>query len=664
MTDVDIGHASSINTFLESSEAINYITEVLTREQLFGRSINFKNMVNIHNITLGIVNNYPTKWEGDHQKNVFYNALQIVIDEIIKKPLLGRATSCKHSDVADFVAYLLGSTHICVNEKKGGSWYEFDTKINYWKEKTAGQMKSTLSHEVVRIIEDIRHETYDASRESEDEGEIDRLQNTCKKYDELMGKLKMQPFQNSILQELCPLLLVKDFEAKLNTKTYCLPVGDGMMVEINSFTGEITHRKGLPSDGYNRGIKTSYVPNGPTDIIMKLMSELCFTVDTINSKDDEEQNEYKYYPVECITGGRLDEKTGYIIRDEESKYGPIKATYTPAKYENGRATHYFRSVPDLGKIKLFKQMLGTSIIGRNLVKCIHVIVGRKDSGKSFLFEQIRSLFGDDFSGVAPKGAFFSCATEGAGAHTAHLNALIGKRFVVFPEGSSNYKLNSEQVKCLRGNDKIANRKLNQEFGNFFAMFTAFVHTNAPFKMDPDPVTRSAVLHLKFNSAFKPEPDYKDPYQRKLDHNLTEYKSEEFFKQLLTFIVEGASEVVRNKHYDVPPEILVINDEIHDRSNPYSSFLNEMAHKSTIHTKRSSGRYGVKSRWKVKECHKAYSDWHYNNLVKGITDGKPDDFKLFRSIMKDIFEIEQVRKVDHFSGICPKEEVALHELSHT
>ena len=111
-------------------------------------------------------------------------------------------------------------------------------------------------------------ECTDCFLNSDDESERDREDNKARKYRDLYDKLRTNDsFSKSIVRQAESHLLDKNFISQLDSATYCIPVGDGMILEFNRTNGILTSRNRNPYDKFSMEIKSSYSQDCATHLI-------------------------------------------------------------------------------------------------------------------------------------------------------------------------------------------------------------------------------------------------------------------------------------------------------------------------------------------------------------------------------------------------------------
>lgn len=122
----------------------------------------------------------------------------------------------------------------------------------------------------------------------------------------------------------------------------------------------------------------------------------------------------------------------------------------------------------------FQRLCGYCLSGEVNETILPLFHGAGSNGKSLIMEVIREVMGTDYAGVGTDELLI------AGTHKSHptyLAALFAKRLVTLAETPEGGRLNETQIKRLTGGDKIAARRMKEDFWEFAPTHKIWLATN-------------------------------------------------------------------------------------------------------------------------------------------------------------------------------------------
>src|SRR5262249_44971056 len=121
-----------------------------------------------------------------------------------------------------------------------------------------------------------------------------------------------------------------------------------------------------------------------------------------------------------------------------------------------------------------RRFLGYCLTGDVREHLLTFLWGDGSNGKSTLIEVIQAVVGPDYCGPAPDGLLMARHGD---AHPTEVASLFGKRLVVGTETREGGRLDEARVKRLTGGDKLAARRMREDFWDFDPTHKLIVCTN-------------------------------------------------------------------------------------------------------------------------------------------------------------------------------------------
>jgi putative DNA primase/helicase len=117
---------------------------------------------------------------------------------------------------------------------------------------------------------------------------------------------------------------------------------------------------------------------------------------------------------------------------------------------------------DAELLEFMHSLAGYLLTGQRGEHVLPIFYGSGANGKSTLVGALQHVLGD-YAGTAPPGLLIQ---RNGNEHPTGLASLHGRRLVVSSETGEGGRLNEEQVKSLTGGDRIAARRMRQDFYEF------------------------------------------------------------------------------------------------------------------------------------------------------------------------------------------------------
>jgi len=196
--------------------------------------------------------------------------------------------------------------------------------------------------------------------------------------------------------------------------------------------------------------------------------------------------------------GTIDLRTGELRRhnrdDLITKVVPIE--YNPdARYQHWEDFLCTVTEKNWDLIRFLQRIVGYSLTGETMEKCLFFLLGPTDSGKTTFVETIRELLGDYASATD-----FQTFLYGRSATVRNdIARLEGARFVSASEAKREEKFDEVLIKQVTGKDTIAARFLYREFREFTPQFKIFLASNhGPRMTVSDDAVWNRIHVLPFN----------------------------------------------------------------------------------------------------------------------------------------------------------------------
>jgi putative DNA primase/helicase len=184
-----------------------------------------------------------------------------------------------------------------------------------------------------------------------------------------------------------------------------------------------------------------------------------------------------------VRNGTLDLRTGEL---REHDPADLMTKLLDVAYDPGAGAPMWRDfvamvLPDPNVAWYVQKAVGYSLTGSTDAKCMFILHGDGNNGKSVFLEALRENVYGDLSGVVAK----SVVVDGKeAAHTSSTAALMGKRFVTLSgEVQPKDKLRTELLKAMTGGDEMSARFLYREEFTFKPKLKLWIATNHRPRLD-------------------------------------------------------------------------------------------------------------------------------------------------------------------------------------
>lgn len=218
------------------------------------------------------------------------------------------------------------------------------------------------------------------------------------------------------------------------------------------------------------------------------------------------------------------------------------------------------------EIRSFAQkVFGYSLVDHNPSKLLVFLWGPSNSGKSTMLEAIANALGD-YS--APMAAYKVFGNSHSATNPELVNA-IKKRMIILSEVGDGYKLSSNAIKQITGNDTMqARNNHSNHIVNAVPQFTPYVSTNNPPEITRgDAALRNRILVLPFENSHAPE-------RIAPEEDLKENK--EISSAILWWLVEGCKKYLEEglMRETWPKKVQEISDEFVSGTSSIQRFIKD------------------------------------------------------------------------------------------
>lgn len=184
-------------------------------------------------------------------------------------------------------------------------------------------------------------------------------------------------------------------------------------------------------------------------------------------------------------------------------------------------------LPDEEVRRFAQKVFGYTLVDHNPEKLLVFLWGPSNSGKSTALEAIANALGDYSAPMAAYKVFGNSHS----ATNPELVSAIKRKMIILSEVGDGYKLSSNAIKQITGNDTMqARNNHSNHIVNAIPQFTPYVSTNNPPEIARgDQALKNRILVLPFDQVHPPE-------RISPEDNLKE--SKEIASAILWWLVEG------------------------------------------------------------------------------------------------------------------------------
>jgi putative DNA primase/helicase len=265
-----------------------------------------------------------------------------------------------------------------------------------------------------------------------------------------------------------------------------------------------------------------------------------------------------------VANGTIDLQSGYLydhdIGDQITKL--VEVAYDPDATAP-RWEKFLLEIMDgnAEMVSYLQRAAGYSLTGSTREECMFVMHGTGRNGKTKFIEAIRHVLGDDYAQVMPAGMLMTQQYEGVPTDVARLE---GARFASGSETEKGRVLAESKVKQITGGDKVAARKMRQDFFEFYPQCKIWLATNSkPRILGGDHGIWSRIRLIPFEVRFEDEQQDQNLGQKLLAER----------EGILAWMVAGAVSWHKEGLRD-PVKVLVATRDYRNEEDPLSAFLSD------------------------------------------------------------------------------------------
>lgn len=248
-------------------------------------------------------------------------------------------------------------------------------------------------------------------------------------------------------------------------------------------------------------------------------------------------------------------------------------------------------IPDPEIQRFAQKVFGYSLMDHNPSKLVIFLWGQSNTGKTTILEAIAKALGDY---AAPMSAHKIFGNSHSATNPEMVNA-IKKRMIILSEVGDGYKLSSNAIKQITGNDlQQARNNHSNHIVNAVPQFTPYVSTNNPPEISRgDSALKNRILVLPFDQSHPPQ-------QVKPEDDLKENK--EISSAILWWLIEGCKMYMEEglMREGWPDRVRELSDEFVSGTSAIQRFLNDCVIRDPKARSREEDVYREWKRWCQRE----------------------------------------------------------------
>lgn len=252
-------------------------------------------------------------------------------------------------------------------------------------------------------------------------------------------------------------------------------------------------------------------------------------------------------------------------------------------------------IPDPEIQRFAQKVFGYSLVDHNPSKLAIFLWGQSNTGKTTILEAIAKALGDY---AAPMSAHKIFGNSHSATNPELVNA-IKKRMIILSEVGDGYKLSSNAIKQITGNDlQQARNNHSNHIVNAVPQFTPYISTNNPPEISRgDSALRNRILVLPFDQSHPPE-------RIKPEDDLKENK--EISSAILWWLIEGCKMYMEEglMRETWPKRVIELSDEFVSGTSAIQRFLNECVIQDPKSRSREEDVFREWKRWCQRESMEA------------------------------------------------------------
>lgn len=301
--------------------------------------------------------------------------------------------------------------------------------------------------------------------------------------------------------------------------------------------------------------------------------------------------------------GVLDLRTGRVRESRREDLMTRTVAWSVGDEESPRWNEFLERVqPDPELRAYLRRAVGYSLTGVTDEKCMFVLHGRGQNGKTVFLEVLRRLL-KSYAGTAAKSVLVG---RRDGTHPTDLAAIVGRRFVTCGEEiEKKDRVNAGLVKSLTGGDELTARFMRQDYFSFTPVCKLWLGTNyRPGLTDFGDAMRERLRLVPWEVVIPPEE------RRPRDEFMGELLSEA--DGILRWAVNGLLDWLDLGSLREPEVMRAARDEWFDDEDEFREFMEESVMTPLIDTQRgwATAADAAEAGWFTpsQDAHNAYREW--------------------------------------------------------
>ncbi|MEM9186091.1 MAG: phage/plasmid primase, P4 family [Planctomycetota bacterium] len=247
---------------------------------------------------------------------------------------------------------------------------------------------------------------------------------------------------------------------------------------------------------------------------------------------------------------------------------------------------------DVDLIRFLQRLMGVALFGEQREHLLPVFHGNGANGKSVFVSAVQHALGE-YAVAAPPGLLIASNNE---RHPTELAVLFRRRLVVVSETRDAQRLDEGLVKAITGGDRIAARRMREDFWEFNPSHLAIVVTNhRPIVRGTDNGIWRRLRLVPFEVTIPPEEQ---------DRTLPEKLRREA-PAILKWMVQGCLDWQRHRLSE-PPAVMVATQEYRTESDTLARWIADECVELAVATMLAGDGFACYQAWCEREGEAAMS----------------------------------------------------------
>ena len=254
------------------------------------------------------------------------------------------------------------------------------------------------------------------------------------------------------------------------------------------------------------------------------------------------------------------------VRLDRHKSSDFISKLSPVKFDPAAICPVFdefmkRVMPDADIRSFLQRYVGYCLLGLTVEQCLLFFYGAGRNGKSTFVDLMVDVLGD-YAVTLSIDSFAGDSRKGGAEATPDLARLPGARLVAASEPEMGVKLKDALIKTLTGCEKLAVRRLHQDFFELIPQFKIILSGNHKPRIDDDSDGIWRRVHLVPWDIQIPEDEVDPDLPKKLRREMA---------GVLAWAVRGALDYLQ-KGLQPPDAVKAATAEYREESDPIGAFI--------------------------------------------------------------------------------------------